>query len=190
MPTTTSTADAPLLAEAPLNNKNFPCPPLNRFNHNVVVTWLLVLVEGVGDSIWSGTVLASYLYELMGKSNAYAGYVEAAQGLVNLVVALPVGWAADRGSKTRIIALGGALIPLAVGATTFAVIYGTSPLDEKMLCFWIFLGAMCVWGVVNAVSSGPAQALYAHRVWYRASASATWEGATPGSDTERPESEP
>mmetsp|Transcript_7239 Transcript_7239/g.12230 ORF Transcript_7239/g.12230 Transcript_7239/m.12230 type:complete len:606 (+) Transcript_7239:187-2004(+) len=153
-----------LLSEAS-SSKNFPCfPPLNRFNHNVVVTWLLVVVEGIGDNIWTGTVLASYLYELMGKSNAYAGYVEAAQGLSNLIVALPVGWAADRGSKAKIIACGGVLVPLAVAASSFAVIYGTSHIEENILCFWIFLGAMCMWGIVNAVSSGPAQALYADSV--------------------------
>ena len=91
-------------------------------------------MQGSADSIWSNTVLASYVYELMVKTptltlnpnpnpspkpkpkpkpnpnpnpnqvktptpNTYAGYVEAAQGLSNLVVALPVGWAADKGSK-------------------------------------------------------------------------------------------
>ena len=50
------------------------------------------VVQGSADSIWSNTVLASYVYELMAKTgspNTYAGYVEAAQGLSNCVVASP-----------------------------------------------------------------------------------------------------
>ena len=42
------------------------------------------VVQGSADSIWSNTVLASYVYELMAKTgspNTYAGYVEAAQVL-------------------------------------------------------------------------------------------------------------
>ena len=60
------------------------------------------VVQGSADSIWSNTVLASYVYELMAKTgspNTYAGYVEAAQGLSNLIVALPVGWVTERHSN-------------------------------------------------------------------------------------------
>ena len=59
-------------------------------------------MQGSADSIWSNTVLASYVYELMAKTstpNTYAGYVEAAQGLSNLIVALPVGWVTERHSN-------------------------------------------------------------------------------------------
>ena len=146
---------APLLGET--RSKSFGCWPFRAYNHNVVVTWLVVLTEGWADSIWTGTVLASFLYELMGQSNAYAGYVEAAMGVTNLVVALPVGWLADKGSKSRIIRWGGAIVPLAVGATSFAVVFGVSHRDEQTLCFGIFLGAMCLWGVVQAIVNGPAQ---------------------------------
>ena len=48
----------------------------------VVVCWISTLTMGLADSIWSGTVLSSYLYTLMeltGSPNSYAGYVEAAQ---------------------------------------------------------------------------------------------------------------
>jgi MFS family permease len=150
-------------------SKNFALPPFRRFNHNVVVTWLMTVVQGSADSIWSNTVLASYVYELMAKTstpNTYAGYVEAAQGLANLIVALPVGWAADKGSKSRIVALGGLLIPVAVALTSYAVIRGVDDAEadddaDRFACFGVFLAAMCLWGVVQAISSGPAQALYA-----------------------------
>ena len=97
----------------------------------------------------------------MGQSNSYAGYVEAAQGIASLVVALPVGWLADRGSKSRIIAAGGALLPVAVAATSYAVIYGVEHQDEKRSSFVMFMGALSLWGAVQSIQNGPAQALYA-----------------------------
>ena len=157
--------DEPLLGgTAPPPSKNFALWPFKNFNHNVVVCWSVVITSGVADSIWSGTVLAAYLYELMG-SNAYAGYAEAAQGLTSLLFALPVGWAADRGRKARIVAIGGGCIVVAAAATSFAVIYGVAEGGddgfERTLSYGVFIGAMCLWGLVNAVTNGPAQAIYA-----------------------------
>ena len=60
-------------------SKNFPFAPFRHRNYNVVCIWINTLIVGVANNIWYGTVLASFLYELMGKSNVYAGYVEAAQ---------------------------------------------------------------------------------------------------------------
>jgi MFS family permease len=109
--------------------------------------YILVLTTGIADSVWNGTVLASYLYELMGKSNAYAGYVEAAQGVTNLVVAIPLGFVADRGSKARVVAVGGLVVPIATAATAFAVIYGAQHVQHCFIAFYLFLGAMCLWGM-------------------------------------------
>ena len=99
----------------------------------MVVTWIEVVLQGSADSIWTNTVLASFVYELMKTTstpNAYAGYVEAAQGIANLVVALPVGYAADKFSKARIVALGGVLMPVAVASTAFAVIRGVQVAED------------------------------------------------------------
>ena len=83
----------------------------------------------------------------MGKSNAYAGYVEAAQGVTNLVVAIPLGFVADRGSKARVVAVGGLVVPIATAATAFAVIYGAQHVQHCFIAFYLFLGAMCLWGM-------------------------------------------
>ncbi len=53
-----------------------------------------------------------------------------------------------------------------MGLTSYAVIRGVDDAEaeddaDRLTCFGIFLGAMCLWGVVQAISSGPAQALYA-----------------------------
>jgi len=136
-------------------------------NRNVVWTWALTLAMGLADSIWAGTVLVKFLNSLLG-NNAYVGYIEAASGAANLVVALPVGWCADRLGKARVARWGGAIIPLGVGLTAFAVAYGTahppSADSDRLAMLALFTGAMCLWGTVNAVANGPAQALYADSV--------------------------
>jgi MFS family permease len=131
-------------------------------NRNVAWTWCLTLAMGLSDSIWGGTVLVKFLNSLLG-NNAYVGYIEAASGAANLIVALPVGWAADWLGKARVARCGGMLIPLALGVTAFAVAYGTAhPPTQESETVWmlgLFIGAMCLWGTVNAVANGPAQVL-------------------------------
>ena len=114
----------PVRARRPARaNKNFACWPLSHYNHNVVLNWLISAVQGVGDSIWNGVVLASFIYELFkhsNKGNAYVGYVEAAQGTIILVVSLPIGFLADKFSKSLVIRAGAICIPIAAAATIFA----------------------------------------------------------------------
>jgi len=49
--------------------KNFPLWPFRRFNRNVVLTWIISLLQGCGDSIWNGTVLAAFIYVPAPESN-------------------------------------------------------------------------------------------------------------------------
>jgi MFS family permease len=143
----------------PSFSKNFGICPFANVNHNVVINIGMKFFFGLSDGIWSGTVLANYLFHIGG--NEYAGYAEAAMGIASLVVALPAGWAADRGSKARVIAIGGLGVPLAVALTSFAVIWSYDHTSEKVTSFWIFVAALSLWGACQSVANGPAQALYA-----------------------------
>ena len=164
--------DAGLLSSRARSNKNFPLWPFRKHNRNVVLTWITSLFEGAGDSVWNGTVLVALIYEIMGKSNSYAGYVEAVQGLTMLIVALPVGWIADRSSKSKVIIAGALCIPVAVAATAFAGIYGVAHPKHSFLCFYVLLGAMVLWGTTYSIYGGAQQALLADstptqgRSWY------------------------
>ena len=64
---------------------------------NANIFWALVCcsIWGFADSLWTGTVLAAYLYVLT-DDTSYVGYVEAMIGLVGLMTALPVGYYADK----------------------------------------------------------------------------------------------
>ena len=57
---------------------------------------LLCVLWGFSDSIWTGTIIVSWVQLLSGgenapHSNAQVGYVEATQGMAMLLTALPVG---------------------------------------------------------------------------------------------------
>ena len=153
-----------LLTVAPASKKNWRYWPLNHENHNVVLTWVVVAVMSFAENIWTGTVMVAYIKRLMGGSNTYVGIVEAAQGMSELIVAFPVGYLADKYSKAKCVLVGGLLTPFAVAATAFAVIYGTDHPEHNKPCVYMLIGAMCLWGVVAAISSGPLQALYADSV--------------------------
>ena len=49
-------------------------------NRNVFLNLLLSAVSGTADSVWTGTILVSFLAELTGGSNTKVGLVTALQG--------------------------------------------------------------------------------------------------------------
>ena len=134
------------------------CRKLAALNHNVRLTLFQSAVGGLADSLWSGTVLAAYLYEIDGDRNARVGYVEAASGLATLVTALPVGWAADKLGRGLVAACGGALSFAAVGLTVSAVLAPLSGPPRSGGCF-----ARCRSGA-SWRASRPIEALYADSV--------------------------
>ena len=149
------------LLERPAS-KNFAFRPFRSVNHNVVVNIATRMAFGLSDGIWLGTVLANYLFHLGG--NEFAGYAEAAMGVASLVVALPAGYAADRGSKASVVAVGGLVLPVAVGLTCTAIMYSSTHPASKELSFIFFVIALSVWGGVQSIANGPAQALYADSI--------------------------
>ena len=54
-------------------------------NRNVVLNLVLSGVSGVADSVWTGTMLVSFLQELTNDSNTKVGMVAALQGASQLV---------------------------------------------------------------------------------------------------------
>lgn len=140
-------------------------------NWNVRAALIASVGVGMADSVWNGTVLASFCYDLGKGSNAFVGLVEAAMGLSQLFVALPVGAFADRVDsrgvtrKVKVTRLACPLILAAAGATS-AVVYSVafarrSQEDEFR---WMLVGVMILWGLTGAVVMGPFQAMFADSV--------------------------
>lgn len=157
------------------------------WNRYLIIT--ISFLTGIADSIWVGSVLASFCYILSNDSNTVVGLIEAANGLTTLIVALPVGYIADKGRKSKIIAFGGACIFVAVALTSFVVwetssseyVNRTTPhgftedydYDKHHHSdisgvpkwgIWVMGVAMCVWGVASSVCVGPVQALLADSI--------------------------
>ena len=116
-------------------------------------------VAGFADSIWTGTILVSYLFELFGKSNTKVGVITALQGAAQLVTAFPAGWAADRYSRSRIISLGGVGMLSSVGLMAYAVI--TCDHQNSEVTFYIHCASLAMFGFAGGIMNGPSQALLA-----------------------------
>ncbi|KAJ8599589.1 hypothetical protein CTAYLR_004703 [Chrysophaeum taylorii] len=142
-----------------------------KTNWNVRVALVTSGVVGVADSVWNGTVLASYCYDLGGK-NRYVGLVEAANGLIQLLLAMPIGVYADGRDKkgvTRKVKVTKLACPATVwsAACTAAIVWGVTFYDagdaEKLLK-WALVVVMMLWGLTEAVVMGPFQAMFADSV--------------------------
>jgi len=158
-------------------------------NHNVLLTLALWGSHGIADSLWSDTVIVSYLSILASQlskadgshksrpRNDVVGYIEACKGLVGVVLALPIGYFADHlhHGRQRVIAYGGVLTIIAAISSIWLLLYigdqndddtthspRTSPDLNHIVV--LFAGVMSMWGVSNLIVDGPVSALYADSV--------------------------
>ena len=143
-------------------------------NHNVILSLALCVVSGIADSIWSSVVLSGFLLALAGKmgqskeGNTLVGGAEAAQGLTQLVTALPVGYLADTWGKSRTVRLGGMLMLVTIGLTMGALIDVKRHADESTTAakrsYIILVIALAFWGIISGIANGPSQALFSDSV--------------------------
>jgi hypothetical protein len=61
-------------------------------------TLVTVFFISIASALWADTAIVVFIFVLT-DSNSRVGFVEAAQGLGNLLLALPVGYLADKWSK-------------------------------------------------------------------------------------------
>lgn len=133
---------------------------LRSMNRNVVLTILVSTVSGIAASIFEGAILVGFVYVMTG-SNASAGYVEASQGVAELVMALPIGYLADKYPRSRVIKFGGILVIVASALTFYAIWRGSSTPSHANEAYYLLMVALGLWGTVDGISYGPMQALYA-----------------------------
>ena len=143
-------------------------------NHNVILSLASCVVSGIADSIWSSVVLSGFLLALAGKmgqskeGNTLVGGAEAAQGLTQLVTALPVGYLADTWGKSRTVRLGGMLMLVTIGLTMGALIDVKRHADESTTAakrsYIILVIALAFWGIISGIANGPSQALFSDSV--------------------------
>jgi len=138
-------------------------------NWNVKCALGTSLLIGLADSVWNGTVLATYIYDLR-HSNTFVGIVEAANGLTQLFIAYPVGaWADSKDPKTgkkrtifvtRLGCPATLFASIATGALIWGITFGGMTGEPEKLLVWALVLANVVWGAVEAVVMGPFQAMF------------------------------
>eukprot|EP00301_Raphidiophrys_heterophryoidea_P005689 c12359_g1_i5.p1 GENE.c12359_g1_i5~~c12359_g1_i5.p1 ORF type:complete len:215 (+),score=36.63 c12359_g1_i5:26-646(+) len=141
---------------ASLNEATPLVPPEQKtkenFNrHNVILSLIVVTIVGFSESIWASGMIVAFINIMTGK-NEYVGYAEATTGIAQLVTALPVGYLADKYSRSLVIKLSSVLFVIGGGATGFAVIHGAMGHSEAS--FVILLMSLAIWGLVDGVISG------------------------------------
>uniref|UniRef100_K3W7L5 Major facilitator superfamily (MFS) profile domain-containing protein n=1 Tax=Globisporangium ultimum (strain ATCC 200006 / CBS 805.95 / DAOM BR144) TaxID=431595 RepID=K3W7L5_GLOUD len=127
---------------------------IDRLDHNVKFVFLFTLSYWSASSIISQQVLAGYIYVLTG-SNTSVGIVKGIQGLAQLMVALPAGFAADFLRRDRILAFAGA-----VGVLT-SLLSGFAFQVESLSLIYVSFG---LWGAFTALQSPAMEALFADSV--------------------------
>eukprot|EP00298_Acanthocystis_sp_HF-20_P014205 c20673_g2_i1.p1 GENE.c20673_g2_i1~~c20673_g2_i1.p1 ORF type:complete len:470 (+),score=169.33 c20673_g2_i1:56-1411(+) len=149
--------------ELPLMGPELSVPVYSLWSLNVKLSMWISIISGIGDSTWSGTVIVSFMY-LLTTSNSPAGFIEAAQGMAQLLTALPVGYLADRFSRSRVLKWGGIITIMATALTGYAVILGEDRSENQQstdIAFYLLFGGVCLWGISCGIMRGPMKALYA-----------------------------
>lgn len=143
-------------------------------NHNVRLSLLLCVLAGIADSIWTSVILSGFLFALaraMGREsaqNTLVGAAEAVEGLTQLFIALPVGYMADVWGKAKVVRLGGVLMIVAIVITLGALVVVHREAEESPKAatqsYYVMVGALALWGIVNGISFGPSQALFSDSI--------------------------
>eukprot|EP00816_Leptocylindrus_hargravesii_P013178 CAMPEP_0196808784 /NCGR_PEP_ID=MMETSP1362-20130617/8774_1 /TAXON_ID=163516 /ORGANISM="Leptocylindrus danicus, Strain CCMP1856" /LENGTH=652 /DNA_ID=CAMNT_0042183249 /DNA_START=348 /DNA_END=2306 /DNA_ORIENTATION=+ len=140
-------------------------------NYNVCLMILLSIGYGIAESLWSNTVLAVYLKDVSHGGNKFVGFMEMTNGLAAIIAALPIGYLADKYSRSRIIRYGGVVLLIAAVLDSGLVSWiGCSEdvilddLPQRKLWIALFVISECLWGIGGGIVDGPAMALYADSV--------------------------
>ena len=134
---------------------------LLRTSHtNVRITLVVYFFSCLSGSIWAGTFLSAYLLEKTGGSNLGVGAIEAASGVSELIMALPVGYFADKVGKARITKIGVSVGVIAPCLIATAIVLQVSAHRALML---LTIG-MIVGGLQDGLLWGPLGALFADSV--------------------------
>ncbi|RLN44388.1 hypothetical protein BBO99_00000861 [Phytophthora kernoviae] len=128
--------------------------PWRLMEHNVQLVFLFTVVYWSANSIISQHILSGYVYVLTA-SKAPVGLVKGIQGLVQLLCALPAGYAADHTRRDRILILAGVVGVAASVLTALAFELG------DVLIIYLAFG---IWGAFTAFQSSAMEALFADSV--------------------------
>ena len=148
----------PLLASEPVevtienNSHEEQSPPQSR-NINLILAYTGFAFAG--RSLWSQSVLSTFVYLLRNDNPEAVGLITAVMGMSQLIISFPTGIMADRYRRDSYLQLGSAVGLVAVGVTLFSL--------WKDSYQWLTV-ALAVWGLMWGISSTSISALFADSI--------------------------
>jgi MFS family permease len=125
-------------------------------NRNIRVTLIYTLLSFAGRSLWSQSVLSTFVYLLQNNDAKAVGFITAAMGLSQFLSSFPAGILADRYRRDRILKLASFVGLVAIGLTYIAVL-------AKRSYIWLTV-ALSVWGVFWGIAGTSTGALFADSI--------------------------
>lgn len=155
---TTDALEEPLLSaderEEPLlgEEEDYQQQPLSR---NIRLTLAYTFFAFAGRSLWSQSVLATYVFLLTNNNAEAVGFVTAAMGLAQLIVSFPSGILADKYRRDVVLRTAAVIGTIAIGLTVFSLY------QESYL--WLVV-SLSVWGVTWGIANTSLSALFADSI--------------------------
>mmetsp|Transcript_50498 Transcript_50498/g.117883 ORF Transcript_50498/g.117883 Transcript_50498/m.117883 type:complete len:468 (+) Transcript_50498:72-1475(+) len=147
-------------------------PPGLLSERNVALSLMLAVLGALSATIAHGQIFSAFIYELFG-DNKSVGYIESASGLMSFLSALPVGFAVDSVSRTRLLrfssylglfaaVLGAAAVALGPSAA-YDPITGTHQTPGAFFKITLLV-SLGLWGVFTNMWTSASAALFADSV--------------------------
>ena len=124
-------------------------------NYNVRLSLWWTVLENVSGSVRAGDALSAYVY-LLTKRNSVVGYIQGINGIMQLLMAMPAGIAADATRRDAVLRIGAAVGLLSAAALAYAVAWAHSAGAVAV--------AMAVLGTYRGIYNPSLEALFADSV--------------------------
>jgi predicted MFS family arabinose efflux permease len=126
-----------------------------KSSRNVRYTLLYTALAFAGRSVWSQSVLATFVYILRNDSPEAVGTITAVMGVAQLLASFPSGYLADSHRRDSLLKIASCVGVLAIFSTLFALWHEN---------FHYLMAALAVWGVSWGIGNTALTALFADSI--------------------------
>eukprot|EP00977_Amphora_coffeiformis_P015293 scaffold4494_cov161-Amphora_coffeaeformis.AAC.12 len=117
-------------------------------SHNVPLTLAYTAFVFAGRSVWSQSVLSTFVFLIKEEDYRAVGFITAVMGLAQLVTSFPTGYLADRHRRDLLLRVASVVGFLAMASTLFAIHQSHYVALVIALAVW-----GCYWGISNTAMS-------------------------------------
>jgi len=132
-------------------------------NPNVRLTLLYSFAVSTSGSLLNTTPLAAFILLIRDNSNSAVGVATGIQGLINLLMALPIGALSDRIGRQALLRTAAGTALVAAAFTAVCLLLLPRYMSNFTLYYYI-CGACALWGLFMGLHSAPLDALFADSV--------------------------